>query len=137
MRNCLILISRLFLAMVYLWVVADRLGFLGKVGNTGVVWGDFDTFLDYTATLNPWFSRGLSNILGYFVTIIEVVFSVLFLLKIRLKETALASFSILSIFTISMIFSLGITEGLEFILFTVVLMVISWFIYVDGKNKVK
>jgi uncharacterized membrane protein YphA (DoxX/SURF4 family) len=76
---------RVFLGLMYLWVVADRLGILGPVGNLGVVWGNFDSFLEYTATLNPWFPRVVSDILGYFVTFLEVVLGVLLVSGIRLK----------------------------------------------------
>lgn len=126
---------RILLAIIFLWVVADRLSFLGPAGNTGVVWGNFENFLDYTATLNPWFSRALSDFLGYLVTIIEVVLAFLLVSGIRLKEASLASFALLVVFTLSMIFSVGFKEAFDFIVFTVVLATACALIYLDSKLK--
>ncbi|EQC48729.1 DoxX family protein [Bacteriovorax sp. BSW11_IV] len=120
---------RMTLAITYFWVVADRLGFLGPAGNVGVVWGDFDKFLEYTATLNPWFPRGLSDFLGYVVTIVEVILGILLISNNFIKYASLASVLLLIIFTLSMTFSLGITEAYDFIIFTVILGIGSGILY--------
>ncbi|UAL46026.1 hypothetical protein K7887_13900 [Sutcliffiella horikoshii] len=126
---------RIFLGLMYLWVVADRLGILGPVGNLGVVWGNFDHFLEYTATLNPWFPRIVSDILGYFVTFLEVVLGVLLVSGIRLKEAALASLAQLLVFLLSMTFSIGFKEAFDYIVFTVVVAAASALVYKDAKKR--
>lgn len=126
---------RVSLGLVYLWVVADRLGILGPVGNLGVVWGNFDHFLEYTATLNPWFPRVVSDILGYFVTFLEVVLGVLLVSGIRLKEAALASLAQLLVFLLSMTFSIGFKEAFDYIVFTVVVAAASALVYKDAKRR--
>jgi len=126
---------RVFLGLMYLWVVAERLGILGPVGNLGVVWGNFDNFLEYTATLNPWFPRVVSDILGYFVTFLEVVLGVLLVSGIRLKEAALASLALLLVFLLSMIFSIGFKESFDYIVFTVVAAVASALLYREAKKR--
>ncbi|WP_404346793.1 hypothetical protein LG311_14005 [Sutcliffiella horikoshii] len=126
---------RIFLGLMYLWVVADRLGIFGPVGNLGVVWGNFDHFLEYTATLNPWFPRIVSDILGYFVTFLEVVLGVLLVSGIRLKEAALASLAQLLVFLLSMTFSIGFKEAFDYIVFTVVVAAASALVYKDAKKR--
>lgn len=126
---------RVFLGLIYLWVVADRLGILGPDGNLGVVWGNFDHFLEYTATLNPWFPRVVSDILGYFVTFFEVVLGVLLVSGIRLKEAALASLAQLLVFLLSMTFSIGFKEAFDYIVFTVVVAAASALVYKGAKRR--
>ena len=125
----LTIIVRVLLSITYLWVVADRLSLLGPVGTAGVVWGDFDTFLNYTASLNPWFPREFSNILGYIATVLEVILGFFFLFGLRLKETSIVSVLLLMSFIVSMTFSLGLMQALDFIIFTVVITAASLFIY--------
>ncbi|SEA40443.1 hypothetical protein [Alkalimonas amylolytica] len=124
-----------FLGVMYLWVVADRLGLLGPVGNLGVVWGDFDNFLEYTATLNPWFPRVVSDILGYLVTFLEIVLGVFLLAGIRIKEAALASLSLLLVFLLSMLFSIGFKEAFDYIAFTLVVAAASALLYREAKVR--
>ncbi|MDD0854336.1 hypothetical protein HBN50_14585 [Halobacteriovorax sp. GB3] len=136
LRKNLVIVTRLTLAVIYFWVVADRLGLLGKAGNMGVVWGNFDTFLDYTATLNAWMPRAVSDILGYLATIIEIVLGVLLMTGIRLKEASLVSASLLIVFTLSMVVSLGISSSLDFIIFTLITIAASAFIYFETTRRV-
>ncbi len=128
---------RIILGTIYLWVVADRLGFLGPAGNMGVVWGDFESFLDYTATLNPWFPRAISDVLGYMATITEVVLAVLLISGIRLKEAALASFALLLVFASSLIFAIGIVEAAGFVVFTIVAAGCSLILFREAVHKAK
>lgn len=123
------LVTRYFLAITYLWVIADRLSLLGPAGNMGVVWGNFDTFLSYTASLNPWFPKEISYFLGYAVTIIEFLLAIFFIFNIKLKETFLASFLLLVTFTFSMIFSVGFEQAYDFIIFTVILALLNGYIF--------
>lgn len=120
---------RIILSVVYLWVVADRLSFLGGTENWGVVWGNFESFLSYTHTLNPWFPTTISDFLAYFVTFLEMAIAFLLLSGIRLKEAALASFLLLIIFTLSMTLSLGFMAAIDFIVFTLVLAIGSGILY--------
>lgn len=133
----MVLVFRYLLAITYLWVVADRLGILGPIGTMGVVWGDFSTFLDYTATLNPWFPKNISYFLGYSVTILEIVLAILFIFGLKVKETFLTSFLLLCVFTLSMLFSVGFNQAYDFIIFTVILAIlngISFWILKKNKN---
>ncbi|OIQ19561.1 MAG: hypothetical protein BM556_03490 [Bacteriovorax sp. MedPE-SWde] len=134
-RKYTFILTRALLAIIFLWVVADRLSLLGPAGNNGVVWGNFETFLEYTATLNPWFPRGLSDVLGYLITILEVILAVFLIVGIRMKETSIVCIALLITFTLSMTFSIGIKEALDFIIFTIVLTAASLYIYWESKQK--
>jgi uncharacterized membrane protein YphA (DoxX/SURF4 family) len=134
-RSSAFVLLRTLLAITYLWVVADRLSILGPIGNAGVVWGNFENFLDYTATLNPWFPRGFSDVLGYLATIMEVILAIMLLLGFRLKEACLLSISLLIVFTFSMAFSLGLNAAFEFIMFTIVVILLTALLYWDTKKR--
>lgn len=109
---------RMALAGSYLSAVADRFGFWGKAGEPGVVWGNFEAFLGYTQFLNPWAPQGLSNILGYTATILEIILAVLFLIGFKFRPTALISGILLSIFALSMTFTSGIKGAFDYSVFT-------------------
>ncbi|MCR9141885.1 MAG: DoxX family protein [bacterium] len=131
----LIFTLRLLLGAVYLWVVADRLGLLGPVGNPGVVWGDFESFLDYTATLNPWFPRQVSDFLGYGATFVELALAFLLIGGIRLRAAALASFGLLLVFAMSLVLAIGLREASGFIVFTIVAAGASLLIFREASRK--
>lgn len=114
MKKVSLIFSRVALAASYLSAVADRFGLWGKAGTTGVFWGNFDAFLDYTHILNPWAPRALSNFLGYAVTGIEILLGLLFLIGLRLKETSAISFGLLLIFALSMGFTIGVKSALDY-----------------------
>jgi len=132
LKSNFLLVTRFTIAFTYLWVVADRLSFLGPAGEMGVVWGNFESFLEYTASLNPWFPRSISDILGYIVTVLEVILALLLISGIRLKETSLISLLLLVVFTLSMTFSIGFINAIDFIAFTLVLAAASGFIFVES-----
>ena len=136
-RRLSFLFIRCVTSIIYLWVVADRLGILGTAGNMGVVWGNFQNFLDYTAILNPWFPRMISDFLGYFVTCLEVILAFLLISGIRLKESSLASFALLIIFIISMTSSLGFNAAFGYIIFTSSIAITSALIYFEERLNEK
>ena len=134
-RSGIFLIIRLTLAAIYLWVVADRLSLLGPAGNPGVVWGNFETFLDYTATLNPWFPREISDVLGYLATAIEVLLAVLLIIGFRLDYASLLSFGLLMAFASSLVLAIGPVETAGFVAFTVVAAGASFALFREARRK--
>lgn len=117
-NNASLLFLRFSLAGSYLSAVADRFGLWGKSGEPGVVWGNFQAFLDYTQFLNPWAPTQLSNFLGYTATGLEVVLAILFIIGFKLKATSLVSFILLMIFALSMTFTSGIKGAFDYSVFT-------------------
>jgi len=51
------LILRLALGVGFLMPVMDRIGLLGSHGSSGVTWGDWKHFVDYTNSLVPFANR--------------------------------------------------------------------------------
>ncbi|MBO6935062.1 MAG: hypothetical protein JJ863_08800 [Deltaproteobacteria bacterium] len=117
------------LASLYAWVVADRLGVLGAADNPAVVWGDFDAFLEYTATLNPWAPRALSDALGYAVTVVEAGLAVQLALGYRQRLAFAASASLSLVFVTSLVLFAGLAQTPGFIAFTVCVGAVSAWLF--------
>lgn len=81
---------RLAIAASFLMAVMDRLGLLGPPGS-GVAWGDWKHFVDYTNTLIPFANRPIANIMSIVATIAEFVFGILLIVGYRIKEAALGA----------------------------------------------
>lgn len=107
------LYARIALGLAFLSAVADRLGLWGPPGAPGVAWGAMDPFLAYTGSINPWFPDGMIPLVGWFVTLAEVVLGLALLVGWRLRETALASGLLLFAFGIGMIAGSGIKSPLD------------------------
>lgn len=58
------LLLRLALGITFLTPVLDRLGILGSPKTGNIEWGNWENFLDYTATLMPYFDRPMVNVMG-------------------------------------------------------------------------
>lgn len=134
MKMKIVLSIRILLAMTFFWVIADRMSILGTVETPGVVWGNFESFLNYTAQLNYWMPRILSDILGYVVTLVEFILAVGFLIGKRLKEISLISIFLFITFLLSISFAFGF-EAIDFLIFTFILMLLTLFVYIDTKKK--
>lgn len=76
---------RYSLAASYLSAVADRFGVWGQAGDSGVVWGNFNSFLEYTQYLNPWAPVALANVLGYIATILEIILPLLLIVGFKVR----------------------------------------------------
>jgi uncharacterized membrane protein YphA (DoxX/SURF4 family) len=85
------LILRLALGLGFLLPVMDRLGLMGPYGTSGVSWGDWKHFVDYTHTLVPFTSRLVATILSLLATIAEAVFGVCLIIGFRIKQAALGA----------------------------------------------
>lgn len=102
------LILRLALGVGFLMPVMDRIGLLGPHGSSGVTWGDWKHFVDYTNSLVPFANKPTANIMGLFATIAEVVFGVCLFIGFRIKETALGAGILTLIFGLCMAIFLSI-----------------------------
>lgn len=108
-----IVFARLALAAGFLSAVADRFGLWGPPGATNVAWGNFSNFLEYTAKLNPWLPSSVIPILGWAVTVAEVVAAVLLLTGIWMTRAALLAAILLIGFTIGMTIGTGAKTALD------------------------
>jgi len=102
-------VLRLALGIGFIIPVIDRLGFLGVSGSTGVTWGDWKHFIDYTQTLVPFTGRSIANIIGGFATLSEFVLGILLIVGFRIKEAALGA----GILTFSFGFCMAVFVGIN------------------------
>jgi uncharacterized membrane protein YphA (DoxX/SURF4 family) len=73
-----------------------------------VAWGNFENFLTYTASLNPFLPVSLIAPLGWVVTAAETVLGVTLIVGFRVRESAIASGLLL------LAFAFGVTVGTGF-----------------------
>ncbi|RYE27343.1 MAG: DoxX family protein [Sphingobacteriaceae bacterium] len=85
------LFLRLALGLGFLFPVMDRFGWMGAPGATGVAWGDWKHFIDYSNTLMPYLNRPLSNIVGCTATGCEVVFGIFLIIGLKINDIALGA----------------------------------------------
>jgi len=102
------------LACGFISAVADRFGLWGPPGASGVVWGDWATFVDYVAVLNPYASPSLVPILGWIATVAEILLGVGLLFGWQLRRVALLSGLLMLSFALAMTYSLGVKAPLDY-----------------------
>ena len=115
MKRPVKLFLRLSIAAGFLSAVADRWGMWGAEYS---VWGNWDSFLDYTHVLNPWFPESIVPFLAIFTTTAELVFAVCLIIGLKTELIAFLSGILLLIFALSMSFSTGVKSPLDFSVFT-------------------
>ncbi len=106
---------RIAISVGFLSAVADRFGMWNK---DYTVWGNWNSFLEYTELINPWFPKSMISILGTIATSAEIVFAVCLLIGYKTELFAKLSGILLLVFAISMTFSTGIKGALDFSVFT-------------------
>jgi hypothetical protein len=109
---------RLTLAVGFLSAVADRFGFWGKPGASGVAWGDWSHFLAYTAKLNWFLPTSLIPSVGAIATLAETALALLLLAGAWPRHTALASGTLLLLFALAMTLASGIKAPLDYSVYT-------------------
>lgn len=109
---------RVALGIAFLSAVADRFGLWGAPGTPGVAWGNFQHFLDYTATLNPYLPTSLIPPLGWFVTGAELTLGLALIAGYRKRITALLSGFLLLAFALGMTIGTGIKAPLDYSVFS-------------------
>lgn len=85
------LFLRLALGLGFLLPVMDRLGWLGANGSSGVSWGDWKHFIDYSNTLMPFLNRPIANIMGLIATVSEAVFGIFLIIGLKIKYISLGA----------------------------------------------
>lgn len=106
---------RLSLAASFLSAVADRLGLWSKEVSA---WGNWESFLNYTAVINPWMPAGLIPVIGFIATAAEVLFGLCLLAGFKTELAARLSGVLLLLFVISMTLSTGVKGPLDYSVFT-------------------
>lgn len=109
------LFLRLAISLSFLSAVADRFGMWPAEIS---VWGTWQSFVDYTAVINPWMPISIIPTLAGIATVAEIVFGIFLLIGFKTELFAKLSGVLLLIFALSMTFSLGIKSGLDYSVFT-------------------
>lgn len=109
------LFLRFAIASAFLSAVADRFGWWNEAIS---VWGNWQSFLDYTALINPWFPASIIPIVGVVATATEIIFAVCLIVGFKTEFFAKLSGFLLLIFALSMAFSMGIKGAFDYSVFT-------------------
>lgn len=104
------LFLRLSIGVGFLSAVADRLGMWPAEVSA---WGDWEHFLIYTQSINPWAPASAIPFLGIAATVLELIFGAALIAGFKTKYTALLSGWLLLIFALAMTFSRGIKAPLD------------------------
>src|SRR5690606_14262033 len=109
------LFLRISVASAFLSAVADRFGIWSKEIS---VWGNWDSFMEYTQFINPWFPTSIISTIGSIVTAVEIILAVFLIVGFKTELAAKLSGYLLLIFALSMTFSIGIKGALDYSVFT-------------------
>lgn len=109
------LFLRLAISLSFLSAVADRFG----MWSTEIsAWGNWENFVAYTKTINPWFPESVIPTIAILATIAEIVFALCLLVGFKTELFAKLSGFLLLLFALSMTFSTGIKGALDYSVFT-------------------
>lgn len=100
---------RFSLAAGFLSAVGDRFG----MWHYHVAWGDWDSFVAYTGTLNPWFPQAVIPVLAVASTLMEIVLALALIVGFKTEPVARLSGLLLLIFALSMTFTTGIKTAFD------------------------
>ncbi len=111
------LLLRIALGMGFLATVSDRLGLLPS-GTRNVEWGNWGSFINYTATLMPFLDRPAVNVMGGIATLLETTIGLLLITGFKTRQAAIASCGLTFVFALAMTVFLGIKAPLNFAVFS-------------------
>src|SRR5262249_30378607 len=101
---------RMFIGFAFFSAVCDRFGLWGGPGSAGGSWGDFPTFVRYTAQVNAFLPWTVIPALAVIETILEGSLGVAMLAGWRVRKAVPASALLLTAFSAAMTISLGFTS---------------------------
>jgi thiosulfate dehydrogenase [quinone] large subunit len=109
---------RLALGITFLASVTDRFGLWGPPGTSNVAWGNFDNFLAYAATLNPYLPTAWIPMVGWIVTLAEVACGLALIVGFQTRRVAVGSGLMLLAFALGMIMGSGIKAPFNYSVFS-------------------
>lgn len=113
------LFARIAIALSFLSAVADRIGlWTPLLGSENVTWGNMTSFIAYTGTLVPWVPQQILPLLGWSVTVAEVVLGIFLIIGYQKRIVALLSGLLLLTFAFSMLFFSSFKAPLDYSVFT-------------------
>jgi thiosulfate dehydrogenase (quinone) large subunit len=114
-RRIIKLFLRLAIAAGFLSAVADRFGWWSAAVSA---WGNWNSFLDYTRTINPWFPDSLISTVGILATAAEIILAFFLLIGFKTELMAKLSGFLLLAFALAMTFSTSIKAPLDYSVFS-------------------
>ncbi len=109
------LFLRISLSAAFLSAVADRFGAWPAAISA---WGNWEAFLAYTQSLNPWVPSNLIPSLGGLVTGLEVLLGIFLFFGFKTSWSAKISGLLLLLFALAMTLSGGIKGALDYSVFS-------------------
>lgn len=106
---------RIALSAGFLSATADRFGMWPKAVSA---WGNWQNFVAYTKTLNPFAPDSLVPFLAYAATGLEIALGILLLTNFKTNWVAKASSALLLVFALTMSISKSIKAPLDYSVFT-------------------
>jgi thiosulfate dehydrogenase (quinone) large subunit len=106
---------RFAIGSAFLSAVADRFGLWKKETS---VWGNWQSFVEYTQLITPWVPDNFTSALAAAATVAEVLLGLGLIIGYKTKWVALASGILLLVFALSMSFSVGVKAALDYSVFT-------------------
>ena len=91
---------------------------LGIAGSDGVVWGNWESFVNYSSAVNSFVSKSFNEILAILATALELILPLFLLLGYKLKQVAFFSGMLLLAFALSMTISFGIKPPFDYFVWT-------------------
>ena len=113
MKNIIILLLRIALGIGFLSAVADRFGYWGLPGESGVAWGNWGNFVQYVVKLNFGASSAFANLLAIIATALEIAFGILLIIGFKIKYIAFSSGILLLIFALEMSINTHLKSALD------------------------
>lgn len=116
-QDVAIFLLRLATAANFLSPVADRLGWWGPPGTSGVAWGNWENFEAYSAQVNSFMPASTVSFLAITATILEVIIAVLLIIGFKTRLAATAAALLTFLFAVAMTYSFGIKSPLDYAVF--------------------
>lgn len=108
---------RIFIGVAFTGAICDRLGLFGGPGTPGVSWGNFKTFVAYTAQVNSFLPATLIPSLAAIESFIEGALGAAMMLGFSVRKVTLSSAALLCCLGLAMTISLGFASQFPFAVF--------------------
>jgi thiosulfate dehydrogenase (quinone) large subunit len=125
---------RISLSAGFLSANADRFGMWPKKVSA---WGNWQSFVNYTKSLNPFVPDSLVPFLAYTATGLEITLGILLLTNFKTNWVAKASGALLLLFALAMTLSNSIKGPLDYSVFTAAAAAFALSIIVSEKTKIE
>lgn len=86
-----VLFLRLALAVSFLAIVADKLGYWGEHESESILWGTWDKYASYFQSLIPFIPAGVAEKIAAATTSLEVVLALMLLVGLKVRWAAIAT----------------------------------------------